>query len=54
MIGNPFENEDVTSDPKKTLLVAKLNYDTDEDRLKKEFSSFGEIKKVNFRFLKIR
>ena len=51
IIGNPFENEDVTSDPKKTLLVAKLNYETDEERLQKEFSSFGEIRKVFFCFL---
>lgn len=46
LLGNPFENEEATEDPYKTLLVAKLSFETDEERLKREFSSYGQIKKV--------
>ena len=39
-------NKEVTSDPYKTILAAKLNYTTTEEKLKDEFSSYGEVKMV--------
>lgn len=44
--GNPFTQEGVTSDPKKTIIVGRLNYDTTEEKLKEEFSIYGDIKMV--------
>ena len=34
---NPFVDDQVTSDPEKTLLVARLSYKTTEKTLKYEF-----------------
>lgn len=43
---DPANNPDATSDPKKTLFVARLNYDTTETKLRREFESYGPIKKI--------
>lgn len=43
---DPFKNEDLTSDPKKTLFIGRLSYEVSEQKLKKEFESYGKIKTV--------
>lgn len=30
----------------KTIIVARLNYETDEEKLKREFEIFGPIKRI--------
>lgn len=44
--GNPFEQEGITEDPKRTIIVYRLSYSTTEEKLKKEFDKYGKIKKV--------
>ncbi|ANQ09010.1 U1 small nuclear ribonucleoprotein [Plasmodium coatneyi] len=43
---DPFKNEDLTEDPKKTIFIGRLSYDVNEKKLKKEFEVYGKIKKV--------
>ncbi|OTF72673.1 U1 small nuclear ribonucleoprotein 70 kDa-like protein, partial [Euroglyphus maynei] len=43
---DPNNNENATNDPYKTLFVARINADTSESRLRKEFEVYGPIKKV--------
>lgn len=43
---DPCNNQNATSDPKKTLFVSRLNYDTSEARLRREFEAFGPIEKI--------
>ncbi|CAJ0597728.1 unnamed protein product [Cylicocyclus nassatus] len=43
---NPAENPNATEDPYKTLFVARINYETSENRLKREFETYGKIKKL--------
>lgn len=43
---NPNDNPNATHDPKKTLFVARLNYDTSESKLKREFEAYGPIEKI--------
>ncbi|KAJ1938946.1 hypothetical protein FBU59_004283, partial [Linderina macrospora] len=43
---NPHLNVHATDDPYKTIIVARLNYDTTEDDLRKEFEVYGEIVSV--------
>ncbi|CAA7387863.1 unnamed protein product [Spirodela intermedia] len=43
---DPSKDPNVTGDPYKTLFVARLNYETTEHRLKREFESYGPIKRV--------
>lgn len=43
---DPNNNPDATSDPYKTLFVARLHYDTTETKLRREFESYGPIKKI--------
>lgn len=45
-LGQPFTQEGVTEDPRKTIVVGRLNYDTTEEKLKNEFSIYGDIKMV--------
>ncbi|CAF1629071.1 unnamed protein product, partial [Adineta ricciae] len=44
---DPNSNEKATADPYKTLFVARLNYDTSEMKLKREFEVYGKIKSIN-------
>lgn len=43
---DPNGNPDATTDPYKTLFIARLNYDTTEAKLRREFESYGPIKKI--------
>jgi len=43
---NPQTNEKATGDPYKTLFVARINYDTSESKLRREFEIYGPIKKI--------
>lgn len=43
----PFNDDNTAgTDPHKTVFVGRLNFKTDEDRLKKEFEIFGHVKTV--------
>ena len=43
---DPQKQSGATEDPYKTLFVAKINYDTPEAKLKREFEEFGAIKSL--------
>ncbi|CAL1399791.1 unnamed protein product [Linum trigynum] len=43
---DPTNDPNVSGDPYKTLFVARLNYETSESRIKREFESYGPIKRV--------
>ncbi|KAK6029506.1 hypothetical protein OSTOST_04386, partial [Ostertagia ostertagi] len=43
---NPADNPNATEDPYKTLFVARINYETSENKLKREFETYGKIKKL--------
>ncbi|KAM3407923.1 hypothetical protein ACQJBY_001324 [Aegilops geniculata] len=43
---DPQSDPNTTSDPYKTLFVARLNYETSESRVKREFEAYGPIKRV--------
>ncbi|CAI0420073.1 unnamed protein product [Linum tenue] len=43
---DPTNDSNVSGDPYKTLFVARLNYETSESRVKREFESYGPIKRV--------
>lgn len=43
---DPNTNPDATSDPYKTLFLARLNYDTTEAKLRREFEVYGPIKRI--------
>lgn len=43
---DPNKNPDATSDAYKTLFVGRLNYDTTEAKLMREFETYGTIKKI--------
>ncbi|MFH4974601.1 hypothetical protein AB6A40_001310 [Gnathostoma spinigerum] len=42
----PAENPSATVDPYKTLFVARINYETSESKLRREFEQFGKINKL--------
>nr|CAD2169620.1 unnamed protein product [Meloidogyne enterolobii] len=42
----PADNPRATSDPYKTLFIARINYETSENKLRREFEKYGKIKKV--------
>lgn len=44
---DPQNDPNATGDPYKTLFVARLSYETSESRLKREFETYGPIKRVN-------
>lgn len=52
--GEPQNNESATHDPYKSLFVARINYETSESKLRREFETYGPISKVGtgFRVLK--
>ncbi|KAF7828840.1 U1 small nuclear ribonucleoprotein 70 kDa [Senna tora] len=43
---DPHNDPNVSGDPYKTLFVARLSYETTESRIKREFESYGPIKRV--------
>lgn len=43
---DPTNDPNISGDPYKTLFVAKLSYETSESKLKREFESYGPIKRV--------
>ncbi|KAL7035312.1 hypothetical protein ACKWTF_008320 [Chironomus riparius] len=43
---DPNSIENTTEDPFKTLFVARINYDTSESKLRREFETYGPIKKI--------
>lgn len=49
---DPTMNDPTTGDPFKTLFVARVNYDTSESKLRREFEGYGAIKKIHMVFNK--
>ncbi|CAF4913282.1 unnamed protein product [Pieris macdunnoughi] len=49
---DPSINTKATGDPFKTLFVARVNYDTSESKLRREFEGYGPIKKISLVFNK--
>ncbi|MFS7954830.1 putative nucleotide-binding alpha-beta plait domain superfamily, RNA-binding domain superfamily [Helianthus anomalus] len=45
---DPNNDPNISGDPYKTLFVARLNYETTESRVKREFEAYGPIKRVGF------
>ncbi|XWS42043.1 hypothetical protein CRYUN_Cryun17cG0134700 [Craigia yunnanensis] len=43
---DPNNDPNISGDPYKTLFVGRLNYETSESRIKREFESYGPIKQV--------
>ncbi|KAF2349565.1 Transcription factor IIS N-terminal [Trinorchestia longiramus] len=43
---DPHNDPSATTDPYKTLFVARINYDTSESKLRREFEIYGPIKKI--------
>ncbi|KFK34315.1 hypothetical protein AALP_AA5G129200 [Arabis alpina] len=43
---DPNNDPNATGDPYKTLFVSRLNYESSESKIKREFESYGPIKKV--------
>lgn len=43
---DPNQQPTATDDPFKTLFVARINYDTSESKLRREFEIYGAIKKI--------
>ena len=43
---DPHKNKNATKDAYKTLFVARLSYELNEDNLKNEFSRYGDIKDI--------
>ncbi|KAF7272530.1 small ribonucleoprotein particle U1 subunit 70K [Rhynchophorus ferrugineus] len=45
-VWDPASAANITGDPFKTLFVARINYDTSESKLRREFEVYGPIKKI--------
>ncbi|XP_043461205.1 U1 small nuclear ribonucleoprotein 70 kDa [Leptopilina heterotoma] len=45
-VWDPAGIPNVTADPFKTLFVARINYDTSESKLRREFEVYGPVKKI--------
>ncbi|XP_018576772.1 U1 small nuclear ribonucleoprotein 70 kDa [Anoplophora glabripennis] len=45
-VWDPASAPNITVDPFKTLFVARINYDTSESKLRREFEVYGPIKKI--------
>ena len=43
---DPTANTESTQDQFKTLFVSRINYDTSESKLRREFDSYGPIKSI--------
>lgn len=44
---DPTNDSNIYGDPFKTLFVARINYDTSESKLRREFDVYGPVKRVN-------
>ncbi|CAA7022944.1 unnamed protein product [Microthlaspi erraticum] len=44
---DPTSDANASGDPYKTLFVARLNYETSESKIKREFEAYGPIKQVH-------
>lgn len=44
---DPTNDPNVYGDPFKTLFVARVNYDTSESKLRREFDVYGPVRRVN-------
>ncbi|XP_073149924.1 U1 small nuclear ribonucleoprotein 70 kDa-like isoform X2 [Henckelia pumila] len=44
---DPNNDPNISGDPYKTLFVARLNYETSESRIKREFEAYGPIKRIS-------
>ncbi|XP_024006918.1 U1 small nuclear ribonucleoprotein 70 kDa isoform X2 [Eutrema salsugineum] len=44
---DPNSDPNASGDPYKTLFVARLNYETSESKIKREFEAYGPIKQVH-------
>jgi len=42
----PADNDRATSEPFRTIFIGRVNYDTTESKLKREFESYGPIKRI--------
>lgn len=51
---DPQNDASATGDPYKTLFVARLSYETSESRLKREFETYGPIKRVGIQIIPAR
>jgi len=45
-VWNPNDNERATSDAFRTLFVGRINFDSSDSKLKREFESYGPVKKI--------
>ncbi|KAJ1525203.1 hypothetical protein ONE63_010034 [Megalurothrips usitatus] len=45
-VWDPHHFTNATTDPFRTLFVARINYDTSESKLRREFEVYGPIKKI--------
>eukprot|EP00959_Pyramimonas_sp_CCMP1952_P467435 9491605-Pyramimonas_sp.AAC.1 len=45
-VDDGYQSLHKTTDPYKTLFVSRINYDTSESKLKREFEEFGAIKRI--------
>ncbi|XP_044747387.1 U1 small nuclear ribonucleoprotein 70 kDa [Coccinella septempunctata] len=45
-VWDPNNVQNSTADPFKTLFIARINYDTSESKLRREFEVYGPIKKI--------
>ncbi|XP_004287907.1 PREDICTED: U1 small nuclear ribonucleoprotein 70 kDa [Fragaria vesca subsp. vesca] len=43
---DPNSDPNISGDPYKTLFIARLNYETTESKLRREFDAYGPIKRV--------
>ncbi|XP_024381613.1 U1 small nuclear ribonucleoprotein 70 kDa [Physcomitrium patens] len=43
---DPTNDPDIEGDPYKTLFVARISYETTENKIRREFESYGPIKRV--------
>ena len=47
IIGHPHTDKKIQGDPYKTIFVGRLNFDTTQERLYKEFNIFGSVEGVH-------
>ena len=43
---DPHADTNATGDPFKTLFVGRINYDSSESKLRREFETYGPIKRI--------